>query len=302
MHGAAVVPDGHVPAPPGVAVDVFLLGGVSVERLDEVPALGLVHALDPHAMAADEEGLAAVGHGPHQGMADGREGHPPALLGRDLGLEAGQLTALPEIMNPDKVFDAVLHGRRQVVVGRARIQELGVATGAGRRRLHAQEQRPLGRHAVERAVGMEPLGAFGEVLPFLVVGDDLAVEVEVTGGEQLRRHAAGPGRVLGSARDLQRPEAAAESDLLLVGDLRVPHHHDAVARHGGFDDLDELLRRRLDQVGADQLRGEERVQRVHLHLGSLSSRTSGLPRRELGSAKLPSGEPSCAFWSSAPMV
>ncbi len=170
-------------------------------------------------------------------------------------------------MDPHQVLDALLHGVGQIVVGGPRVQEEGVAAGAGRRGLHAQQQRPLGRHGVERAVGVEPLGPLGEVLTLPVVGDDVPLRIEIARREQLRRHAAGRTGVLGPTRDLERPEGPAEADLLRIGDLGVPNHQDAVTRHGRLDDVHELLCGRLGQVGPHQLGGEERVQRVHLHTG-----------------------------------
>ncbi len=253
-----------------MAIDVLVLGGVGVEILDQGQALVLGHAADADAVAADEDRLAAIGHGADQRMLDRREGHHSALLRGDLALEPGQLAALPEIVNADEILDPVLHRLRQVVIGGAGVQELGVAPGAGRRGLVAQQQRPLGRHGVEGAVGVEALGALGQALGVGVVGDDMAVGVEVAGGEQLRRHAAGEAGGAGrTAGDLQRPEGATEADLLGVGDLGVPHHQNAVTGHRRLDHLDQLGRRFSGQVRAHQLGGEDRMQRDHVHGGLL---------------------------------
>ncbi len=182
-------------------------------------------------------------------------------------------------MDATQVLDAVLHRRGQVVIGGARVDEPGVAACARRRRFDAQQGGPLGRHRMERAVGVEAFRALGQaVLPARVVRNDVPVPVQVAGAEQLGRHAAGDvGHPSRPAGDLQRSERAAEADLLLVGDVRVPHHQHAEPRHPLLDDVDQVPRRLPSKVRAHQLPGEDRVKGVQDH-GSPSPVTRRPPQ------------------------
>ena len=119
------------------------------------------------------------------------------------------------------------------VVGRAHVGELGVA--AGRRDRARREQRILGRHVLERAVGVPELVAQPEQAAAVVARQHLAVLVEV--GDVVQVHAQAPvlrrGDVAG--RLLERAERAAEGELLVVVDRAgrgTPARRIRPCRHG----------------------------------------------------------------------
>ncbi len=227
-----------------VPVDVFLLRRMGIELFDQVACLVVVHADDPGAMPADIECLAAVGHGLDQPVLGRRERDDAAHLRRDLALEARAAAAFPEIVDAGEAFDPVLHRLRQIVIGGAGVDEPGIAARFVRRGFDPVQQRPFGRHRVERTVGVEPLRTLAELPGFGAVGNDLAIVIEIAGIEDHRievPRALGPlGRVLGAARDFERAEGAAEDFLLLVRNLGVADREHAVARHRILDRCDQL--------------------------------------------------------------
>ena len=91
----------------------------------------------------------------------------------------------------------------------------------------------------------------------VVAGQDLVVLVEV--GDVVQVHAHAPvlrrGDVAGGL--LERPQAAAEDELLVVVDLLVVEHQHAELVHAGVDGGDFVLRERLAQVEAGDFAGKE---------------------------------------------
>ena len=100
--------------------------------------------------------------------------------------------------------------------------------------------------------------------PLAVVGrDDLAVPVEV--GE-IAHARAQPAlrRLADGARPhllLERPECAAEGELLLVGDVLVVEHQHGVAVHAGVDRRGVRGAERLAEIEARDLAADDRVKR-----------------------------------------
>ena len=104
---------------------------------------------------------------------------------------------------------------------------------------------------------MPELVAEAEQTAAVVAGQDLVVLVEVGDVVQVHAHAPvlGRGDVAGGL--LERPQAAAEDELLVVVDLLVVEHQHAEFVHAGMDGGDFVLRQRLAQVEAGHFAGEE---------------------------------------------
>ena len=148
---------------------------------------------------------------------------------------------------------------RQRVPGRARVAELGVA--ACGRHDSRREHRPLGGQRVERAVGVKVLVALVEDEAQRVLGQEIPVRVQVGNVVEPvadpNLHCRRPHAHV--RRQLQRAEGARKADLLGVVDELVAQHHDGVPGHRLLESVDQLVRGRLVQVGAEQFRGKRAV-------------------------------------------
>ena len=119
--GRPVVPEGDITGLPSVSVGEALLGGVRVEVLEEIVALGL---------AEFENSL---------GKDPVDEETPEAGLGvfADHGMNALHFGIPPGFVDSSKPLDPLLDVPGQMLVGRGLARPLGIATGF-RRDLHVE--------------------------------------------------------------------------------------------------------------------------------------------------------------------
>ena len=167
----------------------------------------------------------------HQALAHRR---PLLALGVGEIGEAQDAARKDLAVQADQVVHLALGRLVERVVGRAHVGELGVAAGsAGSAR---RQQRILGRHVLERAVGVPELVAEPEQAAAVVARQHLVVLVEVGDVVQVHARCAGPaGAAMSPVACLERPELAAEGELLVVGRYAgrgTPARRSGPCRHG----------------------------------------------------------------------
>src|SRR5690606_27415966 len=166
---------------------------------------------------------------------------------------------------------------RQIVVYDACVDELR-RSALGRYHV-PEKQRPLRRHVVERAVRVEDeIGPV--VLPAgRVLGQQVAVGVEVRRIVKLASEAPLLAADAEQRRQLERAEGPAEADVLLVVELLVANGEDRVLRDILLEKVPDLRRDLEAQVRAADLGCEERVQRLDFHIQYSSARAARTNRR-----------------------
>ena len=118
--------------------------------------------------------------------------------------------------------------------------------------------------------------------PAVVAGERLAVLVEVRDVGKRVRQPLFLGRPQTDAdRQLDRPEALGEGQLLLVGEILVVEDQHAIPVHAGMDGRDVLRRQRLGQVDARDLADEAGAELADLSWAWVASQAVGL---EIGRA------------------
>ena len=236
-----------------MGVDELALRGVLGQVAQEGARFGHRPAFDAAGVAGEiERQPAGRGMAAHQALAHRR---PFLALGVGEIGEAQDAARKDLAVQADEVVHLALGLLVERIVGRAHVGEFGVA--AGRRDVARRQQRILGRHRLERAVGMPELVAQPEQAAAVVARQHLVVLVEV--GDVVQVHAHAPvlagGDVAGGL--LERAQAAAEDELLVVVDLLVVEHQHAEAVHAGMDGRDLVLRQRTREVEARHVTGEE---------------------------------------------
>mmetsp|Transcript_5852 Transcript_5852/g.22971 ORF Transcript_5852/g.22971 Transcript_5852/m.22971 type:complete len:729 (-) Transcript_5852:815-3001(-) len=248
VHHGAVVPEHHVAVAPGVAVLEFGPGAALEQLVQQRTALVVGQADDAgREVLADEQGQAA---------GFGVLAHDRVHAGLDLGdllvaqlgaprAAGAQFLVLGEVgMFGLQVADAGLQGLGQglpggVLVGEQRVAPLG-------RQFLRQQHRPQ--------AGLLHVGQVGvPVMARVTEADRLAVLDDVGHDQQLR--VAGQ-RELVQHMDLQRPEAAAEVDLLLRRDALVAEHQHMVVEMGAVNTAEVVVGQRLAEVQPQHLGGE----------------------------------------------
>ena len=248
-----VIPERHVPRAFPVQHPLVLVGrDVLHQVVDDLAPFGDGQAFDVVVVGADVQGRAAGGF-VGLGEAVLGEGHCRAVDRLELLHVRVCLLAVPEEgVGADVVFDLVLGGLRQVVIGGACVEELGLAAGSLGRQLDGAQNGDARAARVVGAVGVpEGVAALAGDAQRVGGRDDVVVRVDVGDVEDLvlrEAHLAPGGLVRGDV--VQLAPGAAEVDHALVGDVGGAGDEDAVLAEGPEEFASHLFWDRFGEVEA----------------------------------------------------
>jgi MFS family permease len=250
---AAVVPHHEIAHPPAMRVHELGPGRAAEELADEIPRLVRRHAHDLARVRGDVEPLQPVRRiHPHHRLRHRR--HLRGVLGRQ-EIIADQPARVREAVNRHLVLEQPLELGREPLPRHAHARPLRLAA-LGRDLTPGEQGRERG-HPLERAVGVPHLVARVEEVALVAPGDELVLGVHVGEiGDLGQRARLG---VDAANRDLERPEALAERDLLVIVERLSAEEQHRIGVEGGLD-LGERRGIEALDVHVENLGAEQRVE------------------------------------------